>query len=65
MKGKIYKNKISPQKSISRKTFFFGNSATGHLTGKFFSRYTPSGLKTVALPGAESIAVQTFLDIIL
>ncbi len=64
-------------KSISGVIFFFGNLATGHFSGKFFSRFTPSGptdsndtgLKTVALPEVELIAVktnrQTFLDIII
>ncbi len=54
-----------PQKSISSLTFFFGNLATGHFEGKMSSRYTISGhtgsnhTESVALPGAESIAVQT------
>ncbi len=45
----------------------FGNLATGHFQEKKFSRYTPTGLtgsndtglKTLALPGAESIEGQT------
>ncbi len=45
----------------------FGNLATGHFSGKNFSRCTPSGptgtndtcLKSVWPPGAESIAGQT------
>ncbi len=45
----------------------FDNLATGHFSGKIFSHYTPSGptgsndtgLKSVWLPGAESIAGQT------
>ncbi len=44
----------------------FGNLATGHFSGKIFSHCTPSGptgsndtsLKTLALPGVESIAGQ-------
>ncbi len=46
---------------------FFGNLASGHFSGKNFSRRTPlcptgsndTGLKTVAFPGAEFIAGQT------
>ncbi len=65
-----------PLKSISGVTFLFGNLATGHFSGKIFSRCTPSGhtgsndigLKTVSLPVAESITVrtdkQTFSNII-
>jgi hypothetical protein len=62
----LKKKKKIPQKSISDITFLFGNLATGHFSGKIFSHCTPSGptgsndtgLKTIALPGAESIAGQ-------
>ncbi len=60
-------NKIFPLKSNSDVNTFFGNSATGHFSGKYFSCYTTSvdtgsddtGLETVAFSGAESTAVQT------
>ncbi len=45
----------------------FGKLATGHFSGKFFSRCTPlgntgsddTGLKSVGPPGAESIGGHT------
>ncbi len=54
-------------KSISDITFFFGNLATGHFSGKFFLEIAGSGhagsndtgLKSVSRPGAEPIDCQT------
>ncbi len=61
MNGKIY-NKIFPLKSTSGVIFFFGNLATGHFSGKFFSKIAGSndtGLSILSCPGAESISGHT------
>jgi hypothetical protein len=64
MNGKLYIKKSFPIESNSGITFFSGDSATGNFSRKIFSPSGPSGsndtgLKTVVLPGAESIAVRT------
>jgi hypothetical protein len=66
MNGKIY-NKIFPLKSISGVTFYFGNLATDHFSGKFFSKFSAlghtgsndNGLMSLSCPGAEPIDCQT------
>ncbi len=58
---------LTIQSNKLTKPHFFGNLVTVHFSEKFYSRCTLScpacfndtGLKSVALPGADSIAVQT------